>query len=101
MWWILSHIHLLGVLIAVHIDVDDVLAFAEAGAVEGDVADAGRAVLFSTFIDITQAICHKCRHLGVVVGVVMDGHQTAAVILREVVGEAVLTTALRITVLIG
>ena len=36
MWWMLFHIHLLGELIAVHIDVDDVLAFAEAGAVEGE-----------------------------------------------------------------
>ena len=34
----LFHIHLLGELIAVHIDVDDVLAFTETGAVEGEQA---------------------------------------------------------------
>ncbi len=37
----LFHIHLLGVLIAVHMDVDDVLALSEAGAVEGEQAGAG------------------------------------------------------------
>lgn len=38
MWWMLFHIHLLGELIAVHIDVDDILALADTGAVEGEQA---------------------------------------------------------------
>ena len=37
----LFHIHLLGVVIAVHMDVDDVLTLAEAGAAEGEQAGAG------------------------------------------------------------
>ena len=58
MWWMLFHIYLLGVLIAVHIDVDDVLALAEAGAVEGELTSAGWTgqMFFQIFRHVTIVV---------------------------------------------
>lgn len=75
----LFHIHLLGVLIAVHIDVDDVLALSEAGAAEGELACAGGAGLIGTAVDISQAVGYEGCQPDIVVGVVVDGHHVAAV----------------------
>ena len=55
------------ILLAVHIDVDDVLAFAEAGAVEGNLTAASGAVLLCAFIDIALAVGHQGHHPYVVV----------------------------------
>ena len=75
----LFHIHLLGVLIAVHIDVDDVLALAEAGAAEGELAGAGGTGLICTAVDVTEAVGDEDGYSGVMVGIVVDGHKVAAV----------------------
>ena len=79
MWWILSHIHLLGVLIAVHIDVDDVLALAETGTVEGELACAGVTGLIGTAVDVSQTVGYEGCHPDIVVGVVVDCHHVVAV----------------------
>ena len=79
MWWMLFHIHLFGVLIAVHIDVDDVLALAETGTVEGELACAGVTGLIGTAVDISQAVGYEGCHPDIVVGVVVDCHHVAAV----------------------
>lgn len=75
----LFHIHLLGVLIAVHMDVDDVLALSEAGAVEGEQTGAGGTGLICTAVDVTEAVGDEGGHSGFMVGIVVDGHKVAAV----------------------
>lgn len=75
----LFHIHLLGVLIAVHIDVDDVLALSEAGAAEGELAGAVGTGLICTAVDVTEAVGDEDGYSGVMVGIVVDGHKVAAV----------------------
>ena len=75
----LFHIHLLGVLIAVHIDVDDVLALAELGAVEGELVGAGEAGMIKVAVDVTEAVGDEGGHSGFMVGIVVDGHKVAAV----------------------
>jgi hypothetical protein len=75
----LFHIHLLSELIAVHIDVDDVLALAETGTVEGELACAGVTGLIGTAVDISQAVGYEGCHPDIVVGVVVDCHHVAAV----------------------
>ena len=75
----LFHIHLLGVLIAVHMDVDDVLALSEAGAVEGEQAGAGGTGLICTAVDVTEAVGDEDGHSDIVVGAVVDCHHVAAV----------------------
>ena len=92
----LFHIHLFGVLIAVHIDVDDVLTFAETGTVEGELAGAGLTLLFCTFVDISLSAGHQCHHLNVLSGIVIDGDHVAAVILQNVVGKVVADQALAV-----
>ena len=79
MWWMLFHIHLFGVLIAVHIDVDDVLALAEAGAVEGEQAGSGGTGLIGTAVDVSQTVGYEGCHPDIVVGVVVDCHHVVAV----------------------
>jgi len=75
----LFHIHLLGVLVAVHMDVDDVLALSEAGAAEGELAGAGGTGLICTAVDVTEAVGDEGGHSGFMVGIVVDGHKVAAV----------------------
>ena len=75
----LFHIHLLGVLIAVHMDVDDVLALSEAGATEGEQTGAGGTGLICRAVDVTEAVGDEGGHSGFMVGIVVDGHKVAAV----------------------
>lgn len=75
----LFHIHLFGVLIAVHIDVDDVLALAEAGAVEGELAGAGGIGQIGMAVDVSQTVGYEGCHPIIMVGVVVDCHHVAAV----------------------
>ena len=91
----LLHIHLLGVLVAVYIDVDDVLALAEAGAAEGELAGAGGTSLIGAAVDVAQAVGDEGGHSGVVVSVVVDGHLIAAVRLRDVIPEVVVPASVR------
>ena len=75
----LFHIYLLGVLIAVHIDVDDVLALAELGAVEGELVGAGEAGMIKVAVDVSQTVGYEGCHPDIVVGVVVDCHHVVAV----------------------
>ena len=79
MWWMLFHIHLLGELIAVHIDVDDVLALAVTGAVEGELAGAGGIGLIGMAVDVSQTVGYEGCHPDIMVGVVVDCHHVVAV----------------------
>lgn len=90
----LFHIHLFGVLIAVHIDVDDVLALAESLAVDCGLAVAGVTMMVNAAIDITKGVSHQSRHLSIMVDAVVNGHQIAAIIQRKVVGETFIATIL-------
>ena len=73
----LFHIHLFGVLVAVHMDVDDVLALSEAGAVEGEQAGADGTGLICTAVDVTEAVGDEGGHSGFMVGIVVDGHKVS------------------------
>lgn len=75
----LFHIHLFGVLIAAHIDVDDVLALAELGAVEGELVGAGEAGMIKVAVDVSQTVGYEGCHPDIVVGVVVDCHHVVAV----------------------
>ena len=75
----LFHIHLLGELIAVHIDVDDVLALAVTGAVEGELAGVGGIGLIGTAVDASQTVGYEGCHPIIMVGVVVDCHHVVAV----------------------
>ena len=72
-------IDFLCVLFAVHMDVDDVLALSEAGAVEGEQAGADGTGLICTAVDVTEAVGDEDGYSGVMVGIVVDGHKVAAV----------------------
>ena len=85
---------------AVHIDVEDVLAAAEAGAVDGGLTAADGAGLIGAAINVAKGIGHQGCHLGGVIRGIINRYQVAVVILREVVGKAVLAVALRIAVLV-
>ena len=75
----LFHIHLFGVLIAAHIDVDDVLALAELGAVEGELVGAGEAGMIKVAVDVSQTVGYEGCHPIIMVGVVVDCHHVVAV----------------------
>ena len=73
-------------------DVDDVLAFVETGAVDGSLTVADGARVIGAAINVAKGIGHQGCHLGGVISVVVDGHKSVAVILYEFIGTVNLST---------